>query len=228
MSQKNVLVSGANGNLGKAVVHQFLDKGYRVAGFVHRNSVITHQNYTSHKVDLLNEAEVKTELNEHLTQHQTIDTAVLTAGGFALGNLSNTDLKTLEAQYRLNFETAYTLARPIITQMKQQGHGRLFFIGSEPGLAPEKGQQVLAYALAKSLLFQLAKLLNADTKGTDIHSYVVVPQTIDTPENREAVPNADFKQWQKPEAIADIIYHYATQVPSKVPYIITVSDELAR
>jgi hypothetical protein len=39
---------------------------------------------------------------------------------------------------------------------------------------------------------------------------VVVPSTIDTPQNRKAMPDADFSKWVKAEAIAGAIYFYCT------------------
>ena len=69
---------------------------------------------------------------------------------------------------------------------------------------------MVAYSLAKSLIFRLAELMNDEAKGKNIVTSVVVPSTIDTPQNRKAMPDADFSNWVKPEAIADAIYFYCT------------------
>jgi hypothetical protein len=53
-------------------------------------------------------------------------------------------------------------------------------------------------------LFQLAEILNADAKGKNVVTHVVVPSTIDTPNNRKWIPNADFDSWVKPEQLAEI------------------------
>ena len=40
---------------------------------------------------------------------------------------------------------------------------------------------------------------------------VVVPSTIDTPPNRKAMPDTNFGNWVKPEAIADVIHWHCTK-----------------
>ena len=50
---------------------------------------------------------------------------------------------------------------------------------------------MVAYGLAKSLIFRLAELMNAEAKGTNVVVAVIVPSTIDTPQNRKSMPDAD-------------------------------------
>ena len=69
---------------------------------------------------------------------------------------------------------------------------------------------MVAYGLAKSLIFRLAELMNAEAKGSNVVTSVVVPSTIDTPQNRSAMPDASFDTWVKPEAIAELIHFHCT------------------
>ncbi|MBL7708490.1 MAG: hypothetical protein JNJ86_05430, partial [Chitinophagaceae bacterium] len=62
--------------------------------------------------------------------------------------------------------------------------------------------------LAKSLLFRLAELMNEEAKGTNVVTSVVVPSTIDTPQNRKSMPDADPSTWVSADTIANIIYFY--------------------
>jgi len=39
----------------------------------------------------------------------------------------------------------------------------------------------------------------------------VVPSTIDTPQNRKSMPDADPSKWVKAEAIANVIHFYCTE-----------------
>jgi len=70
---------------------------------------------------------------------------------------------------------------------------------------------MVAYGLAKSLLFRLTEMMNIEAKGKNIVASIVVPSTIDTPQNRESMPKADFNSWVSPEAIASIIYFHCTE-----------------
>lgn len=225
MDQKTVLVSGASGNLGKAIVHHFLNQDHQVIGLVRQQKepVSQHQNYHETEVDLLDEDAAEHSVKNLIGKYKTINQAVLTAGGFGMGNLSKTKIKDLQHQYQLNFETAYNLARPLNNHIKEQNEGYIFFIGSEPGMDISKGKSVVAYSLAKSLLFRLSELINAEKTNTK--TYVVVPSTIDTPENRKSVPDTDFSTWQKPKDIAKIIDRY-TQKPTDNQSVIMVTEEL--
>jgi NAD(P)-dependent dehydrogenase (short-subunit alcohol dehydrogenase family) len=79
-------------------------------------------------------------------------------------------------------------------------------MGARPALDPLAGKTAVAYSLSKSLLFQLATVLNADAGGKDVVTHVVVPSTIDTPNNRKFMPNADFDNWVKPGQLAEIFH----------------------
>ena len=74
-----------------------------------------------------------------------------------------------------------------------------------------KSKGMIGYGLAKSLIFRLAELMNDEAKGTNVVTSVVIPSTIDTPQNRKSMPDADFETWVKPEAIANIIYFHSTE-----------------
>jgi NAD(P)-dependent dehydrogenase (short-subunit alcohol dehydrogenase family) len=89
--------------------------------------------------------------------------------------------------------------------MLDKGYGRLVFIGSRPALRPEQGKGILAYSLTKSMLFYLAELLNATAKGKNVVASVVAPSTIDTPINRESMPDTDPSTWVRPDQIADLL-----------------------
>ena len=145
-----------------------------------------------------------------IAKYGSIDAAVLTVGGFAMGKIADTKTADIYKQYKLNFETAYNVARPAFVQMMQQGSGRIFIIGSRPGLSAKEGKGMVAYGLGKSLIFRLAELMNDEAKGNNVVTSVVVPSTIDTPQNRKAMPDAKFDNWVQPEAIADVIYFYCT------------------
>jgi NAD(P)-dependent dehydrogenase (short-subunit alcohol dehydrogenase family) len=107
--------------------------------------------------------------------------------------------------YALNFETAYYVARPLFLDMQARGKGRLVFIGSRPAIQPSDGKAMIAYAMSKSLLFNLASYLNEEAKGTGVTATVIVPSTLDTPLNRSAMPDKNPSDWVKPQQIAEIM-----------------------
>lgn len=217
---KTAIVTGATGNLGNAVVKKLIGEGYFVIGTVlhDNNSSVDYPSGSFEKiiVDLDNENDSQKFVENIIAKHTNIDVAVLTVGGFAMGSIADTKTSDIESQFRLNFITAYNVARPVFRYMMNQGKGRIFIIGSKPGLTSDNGKGVVAYGLAKSLLFRLAELMNAEAKGKNVVTSVVVPGTIDTPQNRKSMTDAHFENWVKAESIADAIYWYCSDEASMV------------
>jgi NAD(P)-dependent dehydrogenase (short-subunit alcohol dehydrogenase family) len=212
---KVAIVTGASGNLGQAVVKKFLAEGYTVVGTIVPNDPVTigidDPKFEKIVANLMDEDNSQQFVDTVIKKHGSIDVAVLTVGGFAMGKIGETKTADVMKQYKLNFETAYNVARPSFVQMIKQDSGRIFIIGSKPGLDSRNGKGMVAYGLAKSLIFRLAELMNDEAKGHDIVTSVVVPSTIDTPQNRKSMPDAKFENWVKPEAIADVIYFHCTK-----------------
>ena len=221
---RTVIVTGASGNMGQAVVRKFLAEGCRVTGTIIPNDPvelnISDKNFETSTADLLNDSEAAELVATVIKKYGAIDVAVLTVGGFAMGDIASTTSTDLMQQYRLNFETAYHVARPVFAQMLRQGSGRIFLIGSRPGQDMHNSKGMVAYGLTKSLLFRLAELMNEEAKETPVFTSVIIPSTIDTPQNRASMPNADFSKWVTPGAIADTIYRHAREgSPVKEPVI---------
>lgn len=211
---KTVIITGVSGNLGQAVAKKFLKEDFRVIGSVIPGDpvqlTINDDKLEAIAVDLTVEDQANDFISKIVEKHSSIDAAVLTVGGFTMGNIKETKGKDIANQIKLNFETAWNTAKPIFGHMMQRGSGRIFLVGSKPGSDMHQSKGMVAYGLSKSLIFRLAELMNDEAKGKNIVTSVIVPSTIDTPQNRKAMPDADFNKWVNPEAIADIIYFHCT------------------
>lgn len=211
----NVIITGATGNMGQAMVKKFAGEGYAVIGLFSPRDVIPEKDNSlfadKYAVDLLSESEVEDTVGLITNKYTTIDNVVCTAGGFAMGDITNTKVSDINKQVRLNFETAYIITRLVFTQMMKQNAGRIFLVGSRPGLSAKRSTGTIGYGLSKSLLFRLAEILNEEAKGKNVVTGVIVPGTIDTKQNRESMPEADFSTWVTPEEIADAVFFYCTR-----------------
>jgi NAD(P)-dependent dehydrogenase (short-subunit alcohol dehydrogenase family) len=210
--KKNVLITGAAGNLGKAVVREFLREDYRVLMTVEPGkdpAFEPSENLAIFEADLQDETHSKSFVDQIVTRYKTIDIAVLLVGGFAAGGIDEADGTSVKKMIALNFDTAYFVARPVFQHMlATKIEGRIFVVGARPALYPNEGKDYLAYGLSKSMLFKLAEFLNAAGSNGNIVTTVIVPGTIDTPANREAMPKADVSKWVAPEEIARTVAFY--------------------
>lgn len=206
---KNIIITGANGNLGTVVVKKFLAENYTVVAVDHSGSHLDfaegHPKFSLHAVELTNEAASEAFVKEIISRHGHIHGGILLAGGFTMGDIGATGSTALKNMIALNFETAYHIARPLFRHMRQNKYGRLIFTGARPGLRHEEGTGKIAYTLSKSMLFTLADILNKEAEGTNVVTSVIAPSTIDTPPNRQSMPNAKFDNWVKPEQIAELL-----------------------
>lgn len=218
--EKTILITGVSGNLGQAIARRFAADNYFIAGsFVPNDRAvpgIPDAQLGKYTVDLLNEQDAGDFVANVIKERGTIDAAVLTVGGFAMGAVAATSSADILKQYRLNFETAYHVARPVFLQMLQQKQGRIFLVGARPGLSAAQSENMVAYGLSKSLLFRLADMLNLEAKGTQVVTSVIAPSTLDTPQNRASMPDADFSKWVSPDAIAEIIHFYCTEAGAAI------------
>jgi len=213
---KTIIVTGATGNLGKAVVHKMLEEGYQVIGIVEPGTTTQEAREDSAseeiEMDLGDEKATNEVILSIVKKYPVIDAAILTAGGFAMGDISSTSSNDLLQQYQLNFMTAWNIARPVFGQMMQQEKGRIFLVGSRPGLNASFSKGMVAYGLAKSQLFHLAALMNGEAAAhkKNVVTSVLVPSTIDTPSNRESMAGAAFNNWVSPAEIAAVITFYCS------------------
>jgi len=203
---KNVIITGATGNLGKAVTKKFIESNCRViAADAQTTPSSTNHNLDSIQVDLSNEASARSFVESSIQKYKTIEAGIMLVGGFTMGKVEDTSIDDLKKQYALNFETAYNIARPLFTHMMQNNSGRLIFVGARPALDSSAGKNMIAYALSKSLIFKFAELLNAAAKGKNVTATVFVPSTIDTPQNRASMPDSNPDNWVKAEQIAELM-----------------------
>jgi NAD(P)-dependent dehydrogenase (short-subunit alcohol dehydrogenase family) len=201
----NILITGAAGHLGKVVTTKFVEAGHSVFAILSasRSTVELSDAIKYYQADLKSESSAQAAASKIIQEHGSIDVAILLAGGFAMGNITNTTLSQIHDMIALNFDTAYSIAQPVFNQMALQGGGKFILIGARPAVEHRGGKEMIGYSLSKTLILKLAELLNAEGKDKGITASVLIPGTIDTQANREAMPNADRSNWVTPEELAD-------------------------
>jgi NAD(P)-dependent dehydrogenase (short-subunit alcohol dehydrogenase family) len=212
--ERNIIITGAAGNLGKEVVAKFKREGYKVIATILPNSEEEVDDADDvYEVDVTNEESVAEFAKEYQLQYGEVDAIGLLVGGYASGGIEKTSVQEIEKMMKLNFFTAFNMVKNFLPVFKKANFGTFLFVGARPSLQPADGKNVVAYALSKSLLFQLADYVAEEVKDSKIRSHIFVPSIIDTPPNREAMPESDFSEWVSPAEIAEAM-HYAVNTPS--------------
>ena len=201
---KNIFITGATGNLGKATVDYLKKQGYQLIGTTRPGKFSESDNIDLFECDLTDETSVSNCFEQIKSKYDELYGAVLLAGGFGMGNILDSSKEDILNMYHLNFMTAYLTSRECIKWMNEKGGGQIIFTGAKPALEGG-GSALLPYALSKSSVIQLADLINANDELKNIRASVIVPSVIDTPPNRESMPDANFDDWVKPIKIAQNI-----------------------
>jgi NAD(P)-dependent dehydrogenase (short-subunit alcohol dehydrogenase family) len=208
---RNMIITGSAGNLGKAVVSKFKREGFRVIAIIEPDSGDEVEEADDvYQIDVTDEKAVEAFSKEYVMQYGEVECMTLLVGGFASGSFENTAAKDLEKMFKLNFFSAFNMVKYFLPVMKKANKGTILFVGAKPAMRSEEGKDVLAYALSKGLVINLAELAAQEMAEMNIRSHVFVPSIIDTPQNREAMPEEDFTKWVSPADIAEAMHYAAT------------------
>jgi NAD(P)-dependent dehydrogenase (short-subunit alcohol dehydrogenase family) len=217
-SDKVVIVTGASGNLGGAVARAYLAAGARLVlpdrqenrlttlftGLNQSSDPKTKDYFVVEHIDLINPSDVDRLISQTLAQFSRIDILAHTAGGYQGGQVPHeTSLETWDSMQNLNARMTFLINRAVIPTMIANGSGTIVNVAS--GSALSAGSRDIAYSASKSEVLRITESMAKAYKGSGISVNAVLPGTIDTPQNREAMPKADFSKWVQPEAIANVI-----------------------
>jgi NAD(P)-dependent dehydrogenase (short-subunit alcohol dehydrogenase family) len=215
--QKVAIITGATGNLGAATAHAFTAAGYNLV-LIDRSSERLAETFheippetclLAGGIDLSNPLSVEKPIADATAQFGRIDVLVNTVGAWKGGKpVHEENLATWDFLLNVNLRTTLHCARAVIPKMLAQGAGKIINIASHDALAASP--RYAAYSVSKSAVLRLTEALAAELKDKNINVNCILPGTIDTPQNRAALPNADFTKWVEPAALADVILFLAS------------------
>ncbi len=217
-SGKVVMVTGGTGNLGSATARAFLAAGAHLVPVdrspealqdLYADLAGSPDHYLAGGVDLTDPASVQNAVAAAVNQFGRIDVLANTVGGYRAGTpLHETPLDTLDFMFNLNVRTAFIVSQAVIPHMLQQQAGKIIHVAARAGLEGKKN--MAAYTAAKSAVIRLTESMAAELKTGGINVNCILPGTIDTPQNRAEMPDANFSRWVSPEALADVILFLAS------------------
>jgi NAD(P)-dependent dehydrogenase (short-subunit alcohol dehydrogenase family) len=202
----SVIVTGAAGALGHAVVAEFLAQGRAVVALARpgeRLDALGEQDGVHPvPVDLSSRAAVQAafEAVDALPLEPTV--LVGLAGGFTPGKLTDVDEDTLDGLWRSNFGSALWTAQAAAPRFAARGGGAIVTVGSKTAVA---GPAPVAHATSKAAVVRLTALLADELRADRIRVNAVLPSTIDTPANRSWMSPQQAARAVAPEAIAKVI-----------------------
>lgn len=210
-----VVITGACGNLGRAVAAAFAAQG-RTLVLIDRNSAALAKHFgadtharASIACDLTDSAATESALRSAAEAFGPVGVLCNIAGAFRMGEpVHDTRASTWDFLMDVNARTVLNTARAIIPGMVKARHGAVVNVSAA---AAQKGAANMgSYCASKSVVARLSESMSAELRDHGINVNCVMPGTIDTPENRADMPNADVSKWVSPEDLANVIVFLAS------------------
>jgi NAD(P)-dependent dehydrogenase (short-subunit alcohol dehydrogenase family) len=221
------VIMGATGALGSAIVEAFTSRGDRVVAVARSRSEVSQLaskypiapspsgegqggGVTGDTADLTSRLEVD-ELWERIDRVGIPRWVVNATGGYRAGKVVDSTPDDFTFMMDLNLGTTWWSCRAAARRMQTspspsgggQGGGCIINVSSRSGLIAEPG--AAAYAVAKAGVITLTKVLAAELKTSGLRVNVVVPAIIDTPANRQSLPEKLMQKAVAPAEIAAVI-----------------------
>ncbi|HYI36040.1 MAG TPA: SDR family NAD(P)-dependent oxidoreductase [Thermoleophilaceae bacterium] len=193
-----VLVAGGTGGLGGAVVRELLHAGYDVTVADRRGDA--PEGAAMVEADLLDPAAAAAAVGGVAE----LEGVVNLIGGFGMGpKVEAAELEEFERLWRLNLVPAFTLARAAMPRLAARGGGAFVCVSAKAALEPFSG--ATGYISAKAAVLAFVRALDAEYRDAGVRANAILPSVIDTPANREAMPDSDWSKWVAPEQIGRVI-----------------------
>ena len=220
---KVVMVTGAAGNLGAALAARFAALGSRLALLDRsaerleraRDELDLPSSTVLLPSDLTAADSVAAAVEKAVTKLGGIDVLANIAGGFTMGPpLYETPDSDWDLMMELNVRSVFNTCRAVIPHMLRQGSGRIVNVSARAAL--EGKARMGPYCASKAAVLTLTESLAAEHRLDGINVNCILPGTVDTPQNRAAMPDAEFSRWVPPAALADVVVFLASEASRAV------------
>jgi NAD(P)-dependent dehydrogenase (short-subunit alcohol dehydrogenase family) len=207
-----VLVTGAAGNLGRAIAQRLATGGQRLALLGRAAPPLqalaaTLPEPSAHlllpELDLTEAAACEAAVARVFDRFGRLDGVAHTVGGFAAAPIAKAGPALWEGMFRLNLLTTANLFNAAIARMRPTGRGALVAAGAMAALKAPAG--LAAYAASKAGVLRLVESYAEELRPEGLRVNAVLPGTIDTPQNRAAMPGADTSRWVQPSQLAEVV-----------------------
>lgn len=203
LAGKVVVVTGAFGQLGRAVVDEVLAQGAEAA-MLGRSPGDAPQGARAWKVDVSALAQTTRAMADIAAHFGRIDALANIAGAFRWQQLADgTDLSAWSEMQAQNLQTCTTASKAVLPHLQAAGAGRIVNVGAMGAVRGAAGMG--PYAASKAGVMRFTEALADELKLQGITVNAVLPSVIDTPQNRTDMPHGNFDAWVKPREIARVI-----------------------
>ena len=223
LNNKIILITGVTGALGQSTAQCFQQAGATLA-ITGRNSDTLAQIQTqlglgsehhAQACDLTDKQQCTQMINAIIERYGHIDACLNVAGGFAMGTpVHELEDEDFNHMFTMNFTSTFNTCRAVLPHMIARGQGNIVNVSARAALAG-KGNMA-PYCIAKSAVVTLTESLAAEHHADNININCILPGTIDTPTNRQDMPNADHSTWVPCEDLANTMLFLTSSLAQSI------------
>ncbi|WP_265111353.1 SDR family oxidoreductase [Halosolutus halophilus] len=202
------VITGASGALGSATVDRFRAAGATVCAVdvvePDAEDSLLEPDDAGHfyEADLTDEDDVAELVSDVVDDHDRIDHLLNIAGTWRGGApIEETDVDEFDLLVDVNLKTAFLASKHALPHL-QETDGSIVSVSARSSL--EGGEGDGPYRITKAGIRLLTETLAEENRGR-VRANCVMPSVIDTPMNREMMPDADHDSWVEPREIADVV-----------------------
>jgi len=211
------VVTGVGGALGSAVAEAFLETGATVCGadVIESDSedflLDDPDRIDFYQGDFTDESTVEETMTAIADEHGGIDYLANIAGTWRGGTpIHETDVDTFDFLFDVNLKTMFLASKHALAHI-QDREGAIVSVSAKSSLEGGEGDGI--YRASKAGVRLLTETIAEENLGT-VRANAVMPSVIDTPMNREMMPDADHDTWVDPRDIAAVILFLCSDVAS--------------
>lgn len=211
MEDRRILVTGASGGIGLAIVRQLLEIGYKVVAHYNRNAASLEalaekfgDALSLIRFDVSNREECKAAIEKDL-ELGTYYGVVLSSGICRDAAFPAMTDESWDRVIDVNLNGFYNVLHPIVMPMCRKRKGRIVTISSVSGVVGNRGQ--VNYSASKGGLIAASKALAVELASRSITVNCIAPGVIETEMIQDApldmiLPAIPMRRVGKPEEVA--------------------------
>lgn len=213
LSNRVLVVTGAFGAAGAAIAKEALLRGAKVAVVGHGDSPPGLDfHHVQARVDLFDSAKAKAAFDSIAGHLGPLDALINVAGGFSMQRLDE-GAEAWERLFRMNLLTTVHATQAALPHLQSPGGAIVNIAAAAAGRA---GAGMAPYAASKAAVLRLTEALAEEQKGRGIRVNAVSPTTLDTPDNRAAMPKGDPAKWVALDELSELVLFLASDAASGV------------
>src|SRR5690606_26830607 len=196
---KTVLISGAGGGIGQALVRCFREAGAEVIGADREAGMLEGIDLKGRILfDQADAKATRAAVERHLAEHGVPDAVVSNAGFTRAEHLGQVNDDVWSSEIAIKLNDAYAMTDPIVAAMAARGRGSLVFISSVNALGHYGNP---ASSAAKAGLVAYAKAIAVERGGEGVRANVICPGSVRT-------PAWDHRLQADPTLLDNVLPHY--------------------